>query len=150
TYFDGEKDCYMNRISRLEFSDRKAPFESMTIAASDWQGVFDTAPCLKVQEIGPGIRLLTAGGRMLIESNTGTLYLTNGTYDSPNPNGSDDIAQDPSTDYGKVIAIDMATWKSRVVSRGHRNPQGIAKDSSGRIWTVEHGPRAGDELNLIV
>jgi len=150
TYFDGEKDCYVNRVSRLEFSGRNAPFESMTIAASDWRGVFDTAPCLKVQETGPGIRLLTAGGRMLIESETGTLYLTNGTYDSPNPNGSGDIAQDPTTDYGKVIAIDMATWKSRVVSRGHRNPQGIAKDDAGRIWTVEHGPRAGDELNLIV
>lgn len=35
-------------------------------------------------------------------------------------------------------------------SYGHRNPQGIAVDpSSGNLWTTEHGPRGGDELNLI-
>jgi glucose/arabinose dehydrogenase len=33
---------------------------------------------------------------------------------------------------------------------GHRNIQGLARDpSSGRIWANEHGPRGGDELNLI-
>lgn len=35
-------------------------------------------------------------------------------------------------------------------SVGHRNPQGLAFDSnSGRLWSSEHGPRGGDELNLI-
>ena len=35
-------------------------------------------------------------------------------------------------------------------SYGHRNPQGMAYDaSSDRIWAVEHGPKGGDELNLI-
>src|SRR5690606_17092005 len=34
-------------------------------------------------------------------------------------------------------------------SYGHRNIQGIAVDTSGsRVWTTEHGPRGGDELNL--
>lgn len=38
-----------------------------------------------------------------------------------------------------------ATW-----SWGHRNPQGLAFDaSSGRLWSTEHGPRGGDELNVI-
>jgi glucose/arabinose dehydrogenase len=33
---------------------------------------------------------------------------------------------------------------------GHRNPQGMVYDAaSNRIWAVEHGPRGGDELNLI-
>ena len=32
---------------------------------------------------------------------------------------------------------------------GHRNVQSAALDSRGRLWTVEHGPRGGDELNLI-
>lgn len=33
---------------------------------------------------------------------------------------------------------------------GHRNIQGIARDpESGRIWTNEHGPFGGDELNLL-
>lgn len=36
-------------------------------------------------------------------------------------------------------------------SYGHRNPQGLAVDPvSGRLWEHEHGPRGGDEVNLIV
>jgi len=32
----------------------------------------------------------------------------------------------------------------------HRNPQGIAYDAvTKRLWSIEHGPRGGDEINLI-
>lgn len=34
-------------------------------------------------------------------------------------------------------------------SYGHRNIQGMTIDSAGRVWATEHGPRGGDELNLI-
>jgi glucose/arabinose dehydrogenase len=35
-------------------------------------------------------------------------------------------------------------------SWGHRNPQGLAfHPTSGELWSAEHGPRGGDELNLI-
>lgn len=34
-------------------------------------------------------------------------------------------------------------------SKGHRNIQGMARDAAGRVWATEHGPRGGDELNLI-
>jgi len=34
-------------------------------------------------------------------------------------------------------------------SLGHRNPQGLVFDLEGRLWDTEHGPRGGDELNLI-
>jgi glucose/arabinose dehydrogenase len=34
-------------------------------------------------------------------------------------------------------------------SYGHRNLQGAAIDPQGRLWTLEHGPQGGDELNLI-
>lgn len=33
-------------------------------------------------------------------------------------------------------------------SLGHRNMQGIAIASDGQVWTIEHGTRGGDELNL--
>lgn len=36
-----------------------------------------------------------------------------------------------------------------VWSYGHRNPQGLAFDLEGNLWDTEHGPRGGDELNLI-
>ena len=32
---------------------------------------------------------------------------------------------------------------------GHRTPQGLAFAPDGRLWEAEHGPRGGDELNLI-
>ncbi len=35
-------------------------------------------------------------------------------------------------------------------SYGHRNPQGLAYDeTTDRLWLIEHGPRGGDEINLI-
>ena len=36
------------------------------------------------------------------------------------------------------------TWTS-----GHRTPYGLAFAADGRLWELEHGPRGGDELNLI-
>lgn len=66
------------------------------------------------------------------------------------------LAQDPGATFGKVVRLRRdgtvpgdnplggAVW-----STGHRNPQGAALDLQGRLWAVEHGPRGGDELNLI-
>lgn len=40
--------------------------------------------------------------------------------------------------------------KAAVYSYGHRNPQGMAKHpETGQIWTHEHGPKGGDEINII-
>lgn len=36
-------------------------------------------------------------------------------------------------------------------SYGHRNPQGISYDKKNkRLWVIEHGPRGGDEINLVL
>tara|TARA_R110002020_G_scaffold47905_2_gene136825 strand:+ start:8641 stop:9762 length:1122 start_codon:yes stop_codon:yes gene_type:complete len=40
--------------------------------------------------------------------------------------------------------------KTAIYSYGHRNPQGLAKHpETGEIWDHEHGPRGGDEINII-
>ena len=71
--------------------------------------------------------------------------------------------QDISRDAGKVYRIhddgripvdnpfvSETTAKSAIYSYGHRNPQGMAKHpTTGVIWSHEHGPRGGDEVNLI-
>lgn len=37
-----------------------------------------------------------------------------------------------------------------IYTLGHRNPQGLAvHPETGRVWALEHGPRGGDELNLL-
>ena len=42
------------------------------------------------------------------------------------------------------------TIPNSIFSYGHRNPQGIAvHPETGKIWSHEHGPRGGDEINII-
>jgi hypothetical protein len=51
-------------------------------------------------------------------------------------------ADNPFVGKGKAVAS--------VFSYGNRNPQGMTMDPvTGLIWETEHGPRGGDELNLI-
>lgn len=46
--------------------------------------------------------------------------------------------------------VKTAGAKKSIWSYGHRNPQGLVYDKeNNRIWSIEHGPRGGDELNLI-
>ena len=39
--------------------------------------------------------------------------------------------------------------KPEIYSIGHRNPQGALLDAQGQLWTHEHGPQGGDEINLV-
>lgn len=70
-------------------------------------------------------------------------------------------AQDLSTTLGKVVRIapdgsipadnpfpGRPDARPEIFSYGHRNVQGgVIEPSTGRLWTVEHGPRGGDEVN---
>jgi glucose/arabinose dehydrogenase len=38
---------------------------------------------------------------------------------------------------------------AEIWTSGHRTPYGLAFAPDGRLWEIEHGPRGGDELNLI-
>lgn len=71
--------------------------------------------------------------------------------------------QDITRDAGKVYRIhddgtipndnpylNESQAKKAIYSFGHRNPQGMAMHpESGKIWIHEHGPRGGDEINVI-
>jgi len=46
--------------------------------------------------------------------------------------------------------VDIEGARIEIWSYGHRNPQGLVWDGVyQRLWSIEHGPRGGDELNLI-
>ncbi|SHG91064.1 PQQ-dependent sugar dehydrogenase [Ferrimonas marina] len=46
--------------------------------------------------------------------------------------------------------VDNKDVLPEIWSYGHRNPQGIARDATNdRLWVNEHGPRGGDEINLV-
>jgi len=57
-------------------------------------------------------------------------------------------AQKNDTIFGKIFFLDLKTKRINIFSKGHRNPQGLSvfKD---KILSTEHGPRGGDEINLI-
>ena len=50
---------------------------------------------------------------------------------------------------GKVIAIDKITKSHRLISLGHRNPQGLSfLENNNLVINTEHGPKGGDEINF--
>ena len=52
---------------------------------------------------------------------------------------------------GKIISLEEKSGKYRILSMGHRNPQGLFYDKKDDIiYSTEHGPKGGDEINLIV
>lgn len=95
------------------------------------------------------------GGRMLFRPD-GTLLLTTG-------DGFEyrEKAQDIATELGKVLRINstgtpaadnpfVEQGSPRVWTYGHRNPQGLALNSdTGELYLHEHGPKGGDELNIL-
>jgi len=59
------------------------------------------------------------------------------------------------TDYGTIPADNPVntgnTGATTIYSYGHRNPQGLTMHpETGAIWATEHGPRGGDEVNIIL
>jgi aldose sugar dehydrogenase len=97
------------------------------------------------------------GGRMVFD-NDGYLFLTVGER------GMQDVnPQNLNSDCGKIhrfnddgsIPTDNPFYntenaKKSIWSYGHRNPQGLVIDRTNNvIWETEHGPRGGDELNII-
>lgn len=89
----------------------------------------------------------------------GNLYLTVGERSDPEPRK---LAQDLNANLGKVLRlkadgtaadgnpfIGQANAKPEIWSYGHRNVQGAAiHPDTGKLWTIEHGPRGGDEINI--
>lgn len=158
TKYHDAKECYTTSIARTLFKGPVTSPDGLKVSKSDWTDIFETAPCLPLKPMWRAIEGHMAGARIAVDATASKVYLASGDYHwdgvygplSPDPQSKTALAQDPSTDYGKVIAIDIATGASTRITLGQRNMQGIAIDRAGEVWTVEHGPRGGDELNHAV
>jgi cytochrome c2 len=144
-YWHSENNCYVVRVSRLDSS-----YEQLMApdANTEWQTVFDSQPCLTLRTTTTPFSGLMIGGRItFLDDETLIISLGDQGYDgySAHP----DYPQNDDVDYGKLIRLNLTTGQASTLSKGHRNPQGLTVSSDQKIWSTEHGPEGGDELNLI-
>jgi len=106
---------------------------------------------------GPALTASIHFGSRIAFDNDGYLYVVAGER------GTNKKVQDLSNDHGKIHRlfddgrvpqdnpfVNQTDAKPSIWTYGHRNPQGMVYDKeNNRLWAVEHGPRGGDELNLI-
>lgn len=139
-YWHEEQSCFTLRVSVTQLGD----------GPDGWRTLYETAPCLALKERGHPFGGHQAGGRMALHTD-GTLLLTIGDheFDGKGSEIEDAVSQEPSSAYGKTVLIELATGNSEIFSVGHRNPQGLHVGPDGTIWLTEHGPKGGDELNLV-
>lgn len=98
------------------------------------------------------------GGRILFLPDKTLLLAIGDGYDYR------DKAQDPASHLGKTLRltrdgkaapdnpfVGRTGYAPEIWSFGHRNVQGLTRDpATGTIWSHEHGPRGGDEINELV
>jgi hypothetical protein len=123
-----KKDCVEVVVDELSLNR----VTNKLTRAGNW---FTSKPCVPISAVQH------AAGRLLA-TDPNTAYLTIGDLGHPEIND-----RKVRGDLGKIFEI----TKNKVteVSQGHRNAQGILLDNRKRLLISEHGPRGGDELNLI-
>jgi len=126
----------------------KATLDQQSLRLTEHRVIFESTPAAIMQLFG---------GRIAVTGDN-HLFLTLG--DRWNP----ERTQDLSNHTGKIIRIrtdgsvpqdnpfvSIPGARPEIWTHGHRNPQGLAFDArTNQLWSHEHGPLGGDELNLIV
>ena len=140
SYLDGEETASTIRVLR-------ATFDPDRDTLNDVEMIFEGSPGPKLDQIG---------GRLAL---TGDGYL----FISLGDRWDGGRAQDLSDTAGSIVRIRIDGTvpednpfvaqpgaRPEIWSYGHRNPQGLAYDrATGQLWSDEHGPQGGDELNLV-
>ena len=145
-------DFIENKQIYLSYASGDEASNSTNVAKATWskggltnlEVIFEATP--------PKYAALHYGGRLAWLPDK-TLLLTTG-------DGFDfrEKAQDRATHFGKTIRMNENgnpvkdspyTENPYIYSYGHRNSQGLAVSAGGLIYQHEHGPKGGDEVNLI-
>lgn len=128
SYYTIEKDLNCLNIKSAEINKNNLKFEKVL------------KECDKIE---------IAGGKMQFykhQGNDGLLVTSAASHESDKPNN---LPQDDSSIYGKILFVDFKSKKSIIFSKGHRAQLGLYADEKVIIST-ENGPRGGDEINKII
>jgi len=130
-----DSQCFENKIIEGKISYEKITFETF----------FSTGECRK--ESTPSV------GGNLSSFNKDKLLLTIGDYYCYERDSRDfcekNLPQLNKSFMGKIISINKDTKNFEIMSKGHRNSQGIFYNKENDIiWSTDHGPYGGDEINI--
>ncbi len=149
------------------FSDNKLIYMSMSVAEPRGQSTTQVVRARLEQNRFTQLKVIFKAlpaqsdtkhyGSRLVFDKDGFLFVTVGDR------GERKLAQDLSTHMGKLLRltedgkappdnpfVGRKNAKPEVWSYGHRNAQGLfLHPQTGEIWLHEHGPRGGDEINLV-
>ena len=132
TFYDSSSDDIFFMVSML----REGEFA--------WKTIF-RSPALDAPYLAKGI-----GGALAAKDRV--LFVSVGDFSLDRVNGlpNDLASQNPTLPWGKILAIELfGEYPYSIFSMGHRNPQGLLFLANGKLLESEHGPRGGDELNII-
>ena len=147
-----DKDFATNSTLYLSYAEGDSEENGTTVARATLTGnaltdveiIFTASP----RKYAP----LHYGGRMAFTSDDLLLITTGDGFDFR------EHAQDLNSHLGKTIRINKDGSPAqgnpfpeapKVWTYGHRNPQGLAIALDGTVYLNEHGPKGGDELNVI-
>ena len=129
-----KKDCWNTSIIYGNINFKNIKFEKL----------FSPEECIHSKDNFDGEFNAHQSGGRITPFNDDHILLSIGDYRSRF------LAQDKKSVNGKILKISINNNSYEIISMGHRNPQGLYFDKENNfILETEHGPKGGDEINLI-
>jgi hypothetical protein len=127
-----KKNCFNTSVIRSKINLDQMNFKKF----------FSPDQCVKKDNNYGEFYILEAGGAMEF-FNENNFFLSTGTFRYR------DLSQKRENIFGKILLLNLDNRKTKVISMGHRNIQGMFYDKRKDIlFSVEHGPQGGDEINF--
>jgi cytochrome c2 len=149
-YWDSQREAKTTRLSRLIVEDlRMVATSAMSYQPGDWELIYECAPVFDFTNVNPSPFFSNRSGGRIAIGDDGGIYVAFGDQRFDGIGHPFMAPQEDDTCFGKVVRFDPESREMLEIARGLRNPQGLMFDFQGRLWSSDHGPRGGDELNLI-
>jgi glucose/arabinose dehydrogenase len=143
-----------NKLVYFTYSKPGENSQQATILA---RGRLDRAGLTEVRDLFSGEWTTVLGGSRIVFARDGNILMTTGA-------ATGNLAQDPNSDYGKVLRlredgtvpsdnpfVGRSGYKPEIYTLGHRDQLGLTvHPQTGAIYSNENGPNGGDEINLIL